>query len=68
LDPNGSAISEAPATPPCDFISIRSLVKIADGDPANDMCRFSDLIEHADRTGVRIINLSMGSNSAEDWE
>ena len=36
--------------------------------PANDMCRFADLIEHADRTGVRIINLSMGSNSAEDWE
>ena len=36
--------------------------------PANDMCRFSDLIEHADRMGVRVINLSMGSNSAEDWE
>ena len=36
--------------------------------PATNMCRFSDLIEHADRTGVRIINLSMGSNSAEDWE
>ena len=36
--------------------------------PANDMCRFSDLIEHADRTGVRIINLSMGSNSSDDWE
>jgi subtilisin family serine protease len=36
--------------------------------PANDMCRFADLIEHANRTGVRIINLSMGSNSAEDWE
>ena len=32
------------------------------------MCRFSELIEHADRVGVRIINLSMGSNSAEDWE
>jgi subtilisin family serine protease len=36
--------------------------------PANNMCRFSDLIEHADRIGIRIINLSMGSNSAEDWE
>ena len=36
--------------------------------PANNMCRFSDLIEHADRVGVRIINLSMGSNSAEDWK
>ena len=36
--------------------------------PANNMCRFSDLIEHADRVGVRIINLSMGSNSPEDWE
>ena len=180
LDSNGTAITEARATPPCHFISIRSLVKTADGDPAivsfgpnlkklgyepqnppmvlsesvthrsslpllaivdtgvnynlevvqhhlalnsegqligydfwddderpfdkdprkniffpfhhgttvfsvltqnlgglktaiyrfpaNDMCRFSDLIEHADRTGVRIINLSMGSNSAEDWE
>ena len=31
------------------------------------MCRFSDLIEHASRTGVRVINLSMGSESAEDW-
>ena len=36
--------------------------------PANNMCRFSDLIEHADRIGIRIINLSMGSNSVEDWE
>ena len=36
--------------------------------PANDMCRFSDLIEHAGRMGARVINLSMGSNSAEDWE
>ena len=36
--------------------------------PANNMCRFSSLIEHADRVGVRIINLSMGSNSAQDWE
>ena len=180
LDHNGSTITEARATPPCNFISIRSLVKTADGDPviasfgpnlkklgyepqnppfalsesvthrsstpllalvdtgvnynlpivqehlaldtegqligydfwdnddrpfdkdprkniffplhhgtsvfsvltqhlgglkaaiyrfpANDMCRFSDLIEHADRMGVRIINLSMGSNSAKDWE
>ena len=180
LDPSGLTITEARATPPCNFISIRSLVKTADGDPAiasfgpnlktlgyepqnpplvlsesilhrsskpllalvdtgvnynllkvqehlalnsegqligydfwdddnrpfdkdprkniifplhhgtsvysvltqnlgdlkiaiyrfpaNNMCRFSDLIEHADRVGVRIINLSMGSNSAEDWE
>ena len=29
---------------------------------------FFYLIEHADSAGVRIINLSMGSNSAEDWE
>ena len=36
--------------------------------PADNMCRFSELIEHADSVGVRIINLSMGSNSAEDWE
>ena len=28
--------------------------------PANNMCRFSDLIDHADRVGIRIINLSMG--------
>ena len=180
LDHNGSTITEARATPPCNFISIRSLVKTADGDPAiasfgpnlkklsyepqnpplvlsesilhrsskpllalvdtgvnynlpkvqehlaltsegqligydfwddddrpfdkdprrniffplhhgtsvfsvltqnlgdlktaiyrfpaDNMCRFSELIEHADRVGVRIINLSMGSNSAEDWE
>ena len=34
LDPDGSAITEARATPPCHFISIRSLVKTADGDPA----------------------------------
>ena len=179
LDSTGSAITEARATPPCHFISIRSLVKTADGDPAivsfgpnlkklgyepqnppmvlsesvihrssmpllalvdtgvnynlsivqdhlalnsegqligydfwddddrpfdkdprkniffpfhhgtsvfsvltqnlgglktaiyrfpaNDMCRFS-VVEHAYRAGVRIINLSMGSNSAEDWE
>ena len=34
LDHNGSTITEARATPPCNFISIRSLVKTADGDPA----------------------------------
>ena len=36
--------------------------------PANNMCRFSNLIEHAESAGVRIINLSMGSSSADDWE
>ena len=34
LDHSGSKITEARATPPCNFISIRSLVKTADGDPA----------------------------------
>ena len=34
LDRSGSAITEARATPPCNFISIRSFVKTADGDPA----------------------------------
>ena len=33
LDHNGSTIAEARATPPCNFISIRSFVKTADGDP-----------------------------------
>ena len=34
LDRSGLIITEARATPPCNFISIRSLVKTADGDPA----------------------------------
>lgn len=35
--------------------------------PANNMCRFTDLIEHAEKTGIKIINMSMGSNSPDDW-
>ncbi len=34
LDRNGLKTTEARVTPPCNFISIRSLVKTADGDPA----------------------------------
>ena len=34
LDNDGLKITEARATPPCNFISIRRLVKTADGDPA----------------------------------
>ena len=34
LDHSGSKVTEARAIPPCNFISIRSLVKTADGDPA----------------------------------
>ena len=35
--------------------------------PAKNMCRFNDLIEHAEEAGVRIINMSMGSYSRDDW-
>lgn len=34
LDRSGSTITEARATPPCNFISIKGLVMTADGDPA----------------------------------
>jgi hypothetical protein len=35
--------------------------------PAPDMCRFGDLIEHMAQLSVRIVSLSMGSNSRSDW-
>ena len=35
--------------------------------PAQNMCLFNDLIDHAQRAGVKIINMSMGSYSREDW-
>lgn len=35
--------------------------------PRPDMSRFGDLIAHADRAGVVIVNLAMGSNRAADW-
>ena len=35
--------------------------------PAHNMCRFSDLIDHAENAGVRIVNMSMGSYSQDDW-
>jgi hypothetical protein len=35
--------------------------------PAPDMCRFGDLIEHMAQLSVRIVSLSMGSDSRSDW-
>ena len=35
--------------------------------PAEDMCRFADLIAHMAALGVRIANLSMGSSNREEW-
>ena len=35
--------------------------------PAQNMCLFNDLIDHAQRAGVKIINMSMGSYSRDDW-
>ena len=35
--------------------------------PAQDMCLFNDLIDHAEKAGVKIINMSMGSYSRADW-
>ena len=35
--------------------------------PALNMCRYQELIEQAAQAGIRIINLSMGSGSYEDW-
>ncbi|MGI9318282.1 MAG: S8 family serine peptidase [bacterium] len=35
--------------------------------PRSEMARMSDLIEHADDLGVRIIGLPLGSNRSEDW-
>ena len=35
--------------------------------PAHNICRFNDLIDHAENAGVRIVNMSMGSYSQDDW-
>ena len=35
--------------------------------PAQNMCLFKDLIDHAQSAGVKIINMSMGSYSRDDW-
>ena len=35
--------------------------------PAKNMCLFHDLIDHAQGAGVKIINISMGSSSRDDW-
>ena len=35
--------------------------------PAENMCLFSNLIDHAHRAGIKIINMSMGSYSRDDW-
>lgn len=35
--------------------------------PAEDMCRFADLIAHMAGLGVRIANMSMGSSDRDDW-
>ena len=35
--------------------------------PANEMCRFADLVEHMASHGVRVANMSMGSRKASDW-
>lgn len=36
--------------------------------PAEEMCRFSDLIAHMAERGVRIVNMSMGSSDPADWQ
>ena len=35
--------------------------------PAENMCLFSNLIDHAQIAGIKIINMSMGSYSRDDW-
>ena len=35
--------------------------------PAHNMCRFNDLIDHAENAGVRIVNMSLVSFSQDDW-
>ena len=36
--------------------------------PRADMQRMTDLVDHAAGLGIRLVNLSMGSNDAGDWE
>ena len=35
--------------------------------PALEMCRYQELVEQAAQAGIRIMSLSMGSRSYEDW-
>ena len=35
--------------------------------PALNMCRYKELINHAVNAGVRVMNISMGSNNIDDW-
>ena len=35
--------------------------------PAINMCRYKELINHAVNAGVRVMNISMGSNNIDDW-
>lgn len=35
--------------------------------PADNLCLFKALIEHAANAGVRILNMSMGSGNKEEW-
>ena len=35
--------------------------------PALNMCRYQELINHAVNSGVRVMNISMGSNNIDDW-
>ena len=36
--------------------------------PANDMCKFSDLLNEINKNSIKLINLSMGSKKLEDWQ
>ncbi len=35
--------------------------------PANDMCKFKDLIDHIAKNSIKLVSLSMGSNNILDW-
>ena len=35
--------------------------------PANDMCKFKDLIDHIAENSIKLVSLSMGSDNILDW-
>lgn len=35
--------------------------------PANDMCKFKDLIDHIAKNSIKLVSLSMGSENILDW-
>ncbi len=35
--------------------------------PANNLCKFSNLIDHIVKHSIRVVNLSMGSSDKTDW-